>query len=61
MDFAFVQNFQAGETIAKAVTTIAHDAGNAVLTPYDDCVLVMTSVRQSRSGVTTVRLGHRLR
>jgi predicted deacylase len=61
MDFAFVQDFQGGETIARAGTTIAHDAGQPVVTPYDDCVLVMPSVRQLRPGVTTVRLGQRRR
>jgi predicted deacylase len=59
MDFAFVQDFQGGETIPRAGTPIAHDAGEPVCTPYDDCVLVMPSVRQLRPGVTTVRLGRR--
>ncbi|MEO7400837.1 MAG: succinylglutamate desuccinylase/aspartoacylase family protein [Polaromonas sp.] len=61
LDFAFVQDFQGGETIARAGTVIAHDGGQPVLTPYDDCVLVMPSVRQLRPGVTTVRLGQRRR
>lgn len=59
-DFAFVQDFHGGETIARAGTLIARDAGAPVLTPYDDCVLVMPSVRQLRPGVTTVRLGRRV-
>ncbi|MDO9359053.1 MAG: succinylglutamate desuccinylase/aspartoacylase family protein [Polaromonas sp.] len=59
MDFAFVQDFHGGETMAHAGTVIAHDAGAPVLTPYDNCVLVMPSVRQLRPGVTTVRLGRR--
>lgn len=58
-DFAFVQDFRGGEIIRRAGTAIAHDAGEAVVTPYDDCVLVMPSVRQLRPGVTTVRLGQR--
>jgi hypothetical protein len=58
-DFAFVQDFHGGETIRRAGTVIAHDAGEPVRTPYDDCVLVMPSVRQLRPGVTTVRLGRR--
>ena len=57
MDFAFTQAFMGGEVIAKAGTVIARDAGHAVITPYDDCVLVMPSVRQLRVGVTVVRLG----
>jgi hypothetical protein len=58
-DFAFVQDFHGGETIQRAGTVIARDAGEPVCTPYDDCVLVMPSVRQLRPGVTTVRLGRR--
>lgn len=59
MDFEFTQDFRGGETIRQAGTPIAHDAGDPVCTPYDDCVLVMPSVRQLRPGVTTVRLGRR--
>ena len=57
MDFAFTQAFMGGEVIAKAGTVIARDAGHPVVTPYDDCVLVMPSLRQLRLGVTVVRLG----
>ena len=57
MDFVFTEAFTGGEVIAKAGTTIAHDNGHAVVTPYDECVLVMPSVRQLRPGVTVVRLG----
>ena len=63
MDFHFVPPFTTatgGETIAQAGTVIALDAGQEVVTPYDDCTLVMPSVRQLRPGVTTVRLGRRL-
>ena len=60
MDFAFIQAFTGGEVIANAGTVIAHDAGPAVITPYDNCVLVMPSVRQLRPGVTTVRLGRQI-
>lgn len=60
MAFAFTQAFTGGEVIAKAGTVIAVDDGQPIVTPYDDCVLVMPSVRQLRPGVTTVRLGKRL-
>jgi len=60
MDFAFTQDFRSGETIGRAGTIIARDGGDAVCTPYNDCVLVMPSVRQLRPGVTTVRLGRRV-
>jgi predicted deacylase len=57
MDFSFCEDYTGGEVIPHAGTRIASDAGEAVTTPYDDCVLVMPSVRQLRPGVTTVRLG----
>ncbi|MDP2820000.1 MAG: succinylglutamate desuccinylase/aspartoacylase family protein [Polaromonas sp.] len=60
MEFEFAQDFRGGETIRHAGTSIAHDAGEPVRTPYDNCVLVMPSIRQLRPGVTTVRLGRRM-
>lgn len=56
-DFRFTQTFSGGEKIANAGTLIATDCERDVVTPYDDCVLVMPSLRQLRPGVTTVRLG----
>ncbi|MES2188667.1 MAG: succinylglutamate desuccinylase/aspartoacylase family protein [Pseudomonadota bacterium] len=60
MDFEFVQPFTGGETIAHAGTVIARDGDQNIVTPCDDCVLVMPSLRQLRPGVTTVRLGRRM-
>lgn len=57
MDFRFLHDFRGGEVLPTAGTAIADDGGQRVCTPYDDCVLVMPSVRQLRPGVTTVRLG----
>lgn len=57
-DFKFTQDFYGGEVIPLAGTGIACNAGVPVVTPYDNCVIVMPSVRQLRPGVTTVRLGH---
>jgi len=59
MDFRFSDSYTGGEIIPKAGTVIAIDAGRKVTTPYDNCVLVMPSLRQLRPGVTTVRLGRR--
>ena len=56
-DFVFTYPFTGGETIAQKGTVIAMDGGEPIETPYDDCVLVMPSVRQLYPGVTTVRLG----
>lgn len=60
MRFEFAGNYTGNEIFAKAGSVIAHDDGRPITTPYDDCVLVMPSVRQLRPGVTTVRLGQRV-
>lgn len=57
-EFGFSGAYTGGEVIARAGTVIAVDAGEPVRTPYDDCVLVMPSLRQLRPGVTAVRLGY---
>ena len=61
--FRFTKPFQGLELIEKAGTVIGHHDGDglgeAVVTPYDDCVLVMPSVRQARAGVTVVRFATR--
>jgi len=59
-DFEFVQTYRGGELIQRAGTTIARDGQDLVATPYDDCILVMPSVRQLRPGVTTVRFGRKM-
>lgn len=53
--FAFTRPFRGGEVIAAGDTLIATDGGTEVRTPYDDCLLVMPSLRPSR-GHTAVRL-----
>jgi predicted deacylase len=58
--FEFVQPYIGMERIARARTIIAHDDGQPVLTPYDDCVLVMPG-REVRFGQTAVRLGRIVR
>ena len=55
-DFRFVAPYRGLEVIPRAGTEIAHDGGRAVVTPYDDCVLVMPSQHLAR-GHTAVRLG----
>ncbi len=57
--FRFNQPFQGLEVIERAGTVIGDNDGEAVTTPYDDCVLVMPSVRQARAGVTVVRFAQR--
>ena len=55
-DFTFIDEYKGLEVIPRAGTVIAHDGDEAVATPYDDCVLIMPSLRRVR-GQTAVRLG----
>jgi hypothetical protein len=57
--FFFTERFQGLETIAHAGTVIGDNDGEPVVTPHDDCVLVMPSTRQARRGVTVVRFARR--
>jgi predicted deacylase len=56
-DFKFADAYTGLEIIPKAGTVIGWSEGEAVRTPYDNCMLVMPSVRQLRPGVTVVRFG----
>jgi predicted deacylase len=59
-DFRFDANYRGLEVIPRRGTEIARDAGRPILTPYDECVLIMPSRRLSK-GQTAVRLGRYLR
>jgi predicted deacylase len=39
--FEFTQHFIGMEIIAEAGTVIAHDGGREIVTPYDDCLMMM--------------------
>ncbi len=54
--FAFTHAFNGLEVLPRAGTAIAHDGERPVLTPYDDCVLIMPA-RRVKAGQTAVRLG----
>jgi predicted deacylase len=57
LDFKFAGPYTGLEVFEKAGSVIGWSEGKAVVTPYDDCMLVMPSLRQLRPGVTVVRLG----
>jgi predicted deacylase len=57
MDFRFADAYTGLEVFDRAGSVIGWNDGVAVTTPYDDCMLVMPSLRQLRPGVTVVRLG----
>ena len=54
--FVFATAYQGLEVVPSAGTVIAINGGTEVRTPYDDCVLIMPSLRL-RPGQTAVRLG----
>nr|WP_307617153.1 succinylglutamate desuccinylase/aspartoacylase family protein [Variovorax boronicumulans] len=58
-DFRFAQPFTGLEVIERAGTVIGWNEGEPVVTPYDNCVLVMPSTRQAKPGVTVVRYARR--
>lgn len=59
MDFRFAFTPTDLQCIERKGTVIGREAGREIVTPYDDCVLVMPSLRQLRPGVTVVRLARR--
>ena len=56
LDLRFSQPWQGLETLEKAGSEIGRADGRAIVTPYDNCTLVMPSLRQLKPGVTVVRL-----
>src|SRR5271165_4149900 len=53
--FVFVHDFHGGEIIQAAGTVIAHDGDEAIITPEDNMMLVMPSLKVAH-GHTAVRL-----
>ncbi|GAB0118805.1 M14 family metallopeptidase [Acidisoma sp. 7E03] len=53
--FTFMQPYRGGQIIPKRDTLLAIDGAADIRTPYDNCLLVMPSLRPSR-GHTAVRL-----
>jgi predicted deacylase len=56
-NFKFTDPYRGLECIPKKGTVIATDGDTPIRTPYDDCVLIMPSLRHSLPGTTMVRLG----
>lgn len=54
--FSFLEEYLGMEEIAQAGTVLGYDDGTPVVTPYDNCILIMPSRRLS-AGQTAVRLG----
>lgn len=61
MDTRFAQAWRGAQRIAHAGTVLGWREGEPFVTPYDDCTLVMPSLRQLRPGVTVMRLARTTR
>ena len=57
---SFSQDWATGQCVAQAGTLLGHTGAAYFRTPYDDCTLVMPSVRRARPGQTIVRLARRV-
>ena len=57
MGFRFASPWTGLEVVEKAGSLVATDEGKEWRTPYDDCVMVMPSMRHLKPGTTMVRLG----
>jgi predicted deacylase len=55
-EFVFALPLRGGEVIPRAGTLIGYDGGEPVVTPHDDCFILMPSQRLW-AGLTAVRLG----
>lgn len=55
--FRFSGAFKGLEVIPRQGSVVATDGDHTWRTPYDDCVLVMPSLRHLKPGTTMVRLG----
>jgi predicted deacylase len=57
MSFRFASPWKGLEVVKKAGSLVATDDRKEWRTPYDDCIMVMPSVRHLKPGTTMVRLG----
>jgi predicted deacylase len=58
-EFRFVLSLRGGEILREAGTLIGYDGDEPVVTPHDDCVVIMPSQRLW-AGLTAVRLGRQV-
>jgi hypothetical protein len=56
VDTRFAKAWASGERVARAGSVLGWRESEPFVTPYDDCTLVMPSLRQLRPGVTVMRL-----
>ena len=59
-ELRFAEPWANGQRVARAGTLLGWDGGRPIVTPADDCTIVMPSLRQLRVGVTVMRLARPL-
>jgi predicted deacylase len=59
-DTQFAKPWATGDVLRRAGTVLGWREGEAFVTPYDHCTLVMPSLQQLKPGVTVVRLARLL-
>jgi hypothetical protein len=59
-ELRFAEPWANGQRLPRAGTLLGWDGGQAIVTPADDCTIVMPSLRQLRVGVTVMRLARPL-
>jgi len=57
-NFKFLKRLNGQEIVTEAGTVLGHDDDTPIVTPYDNCVLVMPSNHRVKAGTTIVRMGH---
>ncbi|WP_211251675.1 hypothetical protein [Andreprevotia chitinilytica] len=60
MDFQFSEDCRGMALIERAGTVIARDRALKIVTPYENCTIVMPSLRHLGPGVTVMRLAYTL-
>jgi len=56
IDFRFARPWQCLDTLPNRDTVLGWADGETIATPYDQCTLIMPSLRQLKPGVTVMRL-----
>ncbi len=57
LDYRFTPGLHGLSVLPRKGDLIAHDAGVPVVAPYDNCVLIMPTLRHVKPGLTAVRIG----
>ncbi len=57
LDYKFAEGLRGLSIVPNKGDLIAHDSGVPVVAPYDNCVLIMPTLKHVKAGLTAVRIG----